>query len=714
MNSRPVLTVFSLLLFLSVTAQQNNRIINQKCGTMQRLEQNLQNNAALRERFEQKRIQFNKVASSRSLNNSARLGAPVYIPVVFHIVLPNPAIISDAQIQAQLDTLNKDFFGSNGDSIKIPSYFKPLFGKSNIQFCLAQRTPDGDATNGIERITTSKSSFSTDDGVKHSYAGGEASWNTDKYFNVWICILSNNILGYATFPDDLSTPAADQGVAIDYRCLPGGVYTAYNGGKTLTHETGHYFNLYHIWGDDNGGCSGTDYINDTPNQADASSGTFSGLKTDACTTGGNGIMYQNYMDYTDDPCLVMFTTEQVDRMETAFSVYRSSLLSSNGCQPVVLNNYDAQVKAVNQPPQRLCSETFTPQVTIKNRGSQNLTSLKISTQIDNGPVKTYNWSGSVSTFSTTTINLDNLTTNEGTHTLTVYVSNPDNKADEDRSNDTLRISYHYFAPVLSITEGFENTSFPSEGWDIINPDNGITWQRVSGIGKSGNASVRMDNFNYDNIGSSDDLRMPSVKIPPGMDSAFLSFDVAAAAYSDLSTQNNYWDTLQVLVSADCGQTYTSLYRKWGKSLVTTTSAVTGEFIPTTSQWRRDSIDLANYIGSNDLLISFRNTTGFENDVYLDNINLRTVTVNPNLKDQKFLVTPTTTYGNFAVQFYPQPSNLRGVQLFNIMGQKIAEVSVQENQASNYYNFDLTAYPKGTYIVRAVFTDKVITKKVIRL
>jgi hypothetical protein len=159
MNRRPLLTFFSLLLFISLAAQQNNRTVNQKCGTMQRLEENLQKNAVLRERFEQKRIQFNRIASSRSLDPRASRIATVYIPVVFHIVLPNPNTITDAQIQAQLDTLNRDFFGSNGDSVKIPSYFKPLYGKSGIQFCLAQRNPDGDATNGIDRVFTNQTSF---------------------------------------------------------------------------------------------------------------------------------------------------------------------------------------------------------------------------------------------------------------------------------------------------------------------------------------------------------------------------------------------------------------------------------------------------------------------------------------------------------------------------------------------------------------------------
>jgi Pregnancy-associated plasma protein-A/Secretion system C-terminal sorting domain len=713
MNShRFVITAFALCICFSIAAQKTNRKLPEKCGTMQRLEQRFQQNAVLRTRFEQKRIQFSRTLSTRGLNKTAKLNATIYIPVVFHVVMPDPNLVTDAQVQAQLDTLNRDFFGANGDSVKIPSYFKSLFGKSGIQFCLAQRTPDGESTTGIDRIITSKNDFSFDDGVKHSYSGGTDSWNTDKYLNVWICTLSDGLLGYGTFPDDGSP--AEQGIVIDYRSLPGGPFIGFNGGKTLTHETGHYFNLYHIWGDDNGACTGSDDVDDTPNQADATSGCLSGIINDNCTPAGNGIMYQNYMDYSDDPCLVMFTTDQADRMEAALSMYRPSLLSSNGCQPVILSNYDVQLRSVNQPFQRICSSGFTPQVTIKNRGIQNLTSVQISTKIDNGAVTDYQWTGSLTTYNTITINLNNLTTTPGNHTLTVYVSNPNSNTDQDRSNDTIQINFQYFAPVAQISESFEGTAFPPPGWDVVNPDNGLTWQRVSGIGKTGNASVQMNNYDYDRIGEKDDLRLPSVNLSNSIDSAFLSFQVAAATYTDVTTPNNYWDTLEVLISTNCGQSYTSVYKKWGKKLVTDTVSTISPFYPRSSEWRKDSINLSGFIGNSELLITFRNTTGFENNIYLDDINFRTVTINPNLKAQGFIVTPNPTSGAIEVQFFPQPSNLRAIQLFNELGQKITEVNIASGRANNYYNFDLSRYAKGMYTVRAIFTDRVLTKKIIRL
>ena len=712
MNRRHLLAVYSLLLFsFFVSAQDNQRITAEKCGTMKRLEQRFAQDAMLKARFERNRLDFNSTVSLKKNLRDANTESTTYIPVVFHIVMTDPSLVTDAQIQAQLDTLNRDFFGVNGDSTNIPPYFKTLFGKSVIQFCLAQRTPDAESTNGIVRITTTTASFGIDDAIKHSYSNGDDSWNTDNYFNVWICALSNGILGYSTFPDDGSPK--EQGVVIDYRSLPGGSFTGFNAGKTLTHETGHYFNLYHIWGDDNGSCDGTDYVDDTPNQADATSGCYSGIKTDACTSGGNGIMYQNYMDYSDDGCLVMFTPMQVARMEAALNTYRSTLLSSDGCQPVVVKNYDAQIKAINQPVQRLCSANFTPQVTIRNRGSQVLTSLQISTQIDNGPINSFQWTGSLPVYTTANVTLNNLTTTPGSHLITVYVSNPNNNADQNTTNDTLRINVQYYLPVTQVKEGFESSTFPPTAWDVVNPDGDITWQRVTTASKTGIASAMIDNYDYPRIGQKDDLRMPVINVPAGTDSAFLSFQIAAATYTATSTAGNMWDSLEVLISTDCGQSYTSLYKKWGSTLVTRKTETTDAFYPTSSEWRKDSINLANYIGNSNLLITFRNTTGFENNIYLDDINLRTVVINPNLKAQGFLVTPNPTNGLIAVQFYPQPVNLKGIELIDGLGRKIAEVIVANGQANNYYSFDLGRYAAGTYIVRAIFNDRVIIRKVVK-
>lgn len=709
-----VLLLLILFSSFTATAQNNSRKALNKCGTMPHLQQLLEKNQAQKIRFENQRKAFTQMLSQRRILQEPplRMNATVHIPVVFHIVLTNPAQVSDAQIQAQLDTLNKDFFGSNGDSVKIPSYFKPLFGRSKIQFCLAQRTPDGEPTNGIVRTPTPRTSFDVDDGVKRTVSGGVESWNPGAYLNVWICALSDGILGYASLPDD-GLPN-EQGVVVDYRSLPGGSFSTYNAGKTLTHETGHYFNLYHIWGDDEGLCTGSDFVDDTPNQADASLGNFTGVKTDDCSPAGSGIMYQNFMDYSDDEALVMFTAQQVIRMESALSVYRSSLLSSNGCQPVVRKAFDAQLKAIYSPAQRSCTGTLAPVVILRNNGSQTLTAATISAQIDNGPVVTTAWTGTLPTAVSTTVNVTNLTTTEGTHTLTVFVSNPNATNDEEKSNDTLRQEYQYYAPVTNLSEGFEGNGFPPVAWDIVNPDKDIRWKRVTGIAKTGNASVMISNADYSAIGQEDELRLPQINLPANLDSAFLSFQVAAATYTPVNTLGNFWDTLQVLVSIDCGQTYTSVYKKWGSSLITHMAPEYDAFVPIASEWRKDSVNLSAFIGKDNLLIAFRNTTGNENNIYLDDVNLQTIAVNPNLKASGFLVTPNPTSGKITVQFYPQPADLKGIQVFNNLGQKLAEIKPGDGQASNQYTFDLSRYTPGIYLVRAVFADKVVVKKILKM
>ena len=711
---RPFFIAILLLLVFPAFSQRASRLQTEQCGTMPRLQRLLEKNPALKAEFELRREAFARLLSARmqSKSRSLRTEGISYIPVVFHVVLTNPAVVTDAQIQAQLDTLNKDFGGTNGDAGKVPAYFKTLFGNSKIQFCLAQRTPDGDPATGIVRVVTTKASFTTDDAVKHNASGGSDSWDTDRYLNVWLCTLSGGVLGYSTFPND-GAPA-EQGVVIDYRSLPGGSTTNYDGGKTLTHETGHYFNLYHIWGDDDGACTGTDYVDDTPNQANSSTGCYSGVRTDACTTNGDGIMYQNYMDYSYDACLVMFTTQQVERMETALALYRPSLLTSDGCQPVVRKPYDVFLKSINSPSQRLCSAAFAPSVTVRNNGSQTLTSFTINAQIDNGPVVTTSWSGSLATAASAQVTLTGMTAPAGEHVLTVYTANPNAQADMDNSNDTSQISFHYFDPVQTVNEGFENAVFPPATWDIVNPDNGLTWQRVTGVAKTGTASVVIKNADYTAIGQIDELRLPQVSIPATVDSAFLSFQLAAATYTQTSTANNHWDTLEVLVSTDCGQTYISLYKKWGASLVTQTAPVSDAFIPASSDWRKDSIDLAAYIGQGNLLLAFRNTTGNENNIYLDDVHLRTVVVNPNLKAAGFLVTPSPTNGQISVQFYPQPADLRAIQIFSSKGQQLALLTVTGGQANNSYRFDLSRYPAGVYFVRAVFAGKVVTKKIVKL
>lgn len=706
------INLHKLLLLLSFLVLPYFADAQEKCGTMQLLEQKFKASPALRTKFALNEEELQRLVKARMANRSGlKTNETLTVPIVFHLVLRNQSSVTDAQVQAQLDTINKDYAGLNAGASKIPSYFQSLFGQSNIQFCLAQRTPNDEPTTGIVRYTTTQTSFDyTSNYVKHDAVGGATAWDTDSYLNVWICALSDDVLGYATFPNDGAED--EQGVVVDYRSLPGGSLTRFNEGKTLTHEIGHYFNLLHIWGDDNGSCAGSDGISDTPNQANYSSTCRTGVVTDNCTTESPGIMYQNYMDYTADACLIMFTVEQVARMETAYRNYRSLLASSNGCQPLDLKNKDASVKQITAPEQRLCANTFTPAVLIRNRGSETLTSLNINASVDNGEVVTYRWTGSLASYGEATVTLASMSVEEGDHVLTISSSNPNGGTDEDTSNDSLDFNFIYYLPSEApVTESFEGT-FAPEKWDVVNEDGGQTWEKTTDAAKTGSGSARIRNYDYLAIGQKDYLRSPTVNIT-GVDSAFVSFQVAAATYTSSTNTGNTWDTLQVMVSTDCGLTYTSIYKKWGANLITRTAATRTAFTPTSTEWRQEEINISEYINNGQVLIAFQNINGNENDIYLDDINIRTVTVNPNLKEAGFLVTPNPTSGEIAVQFYPHPTGLKSISIYSVTGNEVMRLAITGEVTTNIYNFNLQGYAAGMYIVKAVFDDKTLTKKIVK-
>jgi hypothetical protein len=257
----------------------------------------------------------------------------VRIPVVVHVIYHNNTEnISDAQIQSQIDVLNQDYRRQNTDASNTPTVFQSVAADTRIEFGLAVRDPDCNATNGITRTSTNETSFSANDDMKFTANGGHDAWPRDKYLNIWVCNLSGGLMGYAQFPGG---PADTDGVVIDYTYFgnTGTVSAPYDLGRTATHEIGHWFNLLHIWGDDGIACTGTDEVSDTPNQAGYNVGcpTFPHI---SCSNGPNGDMFMNYMDYTDDACMNMFTNGQYQRMDACLQgPDRNAILASDGLVP---------------------------------------------------------------------------------------------------------------------------------------------------------------------------------------------------------------------------------------------------------------------------------------------------------------------------------------------------------------------------------------------
>lgn len=249
------------------------------------------------EAFTQKRI--TSAANYRLVNGK------IVIPVVVNVLYRTDAEnIPDSQIQSQIDVLNKDFNATNTDFGSIPAEFAGVAANVGISFELV----------GINRKATTKTSWGTRDAMKSTKKGGLDPTSPSTTLNLWACKIGGGILGYAQFPGG---NLATDGVVIDsfYFGLSSTASYPYNLGRTASHEVGHWMNLRHIWGD---ASCGNDQVADTPVAKTANYGVPTYPYASTCLPAHNE-MTMNYMDYTDDRGMYMFTNGQKSRMLAIFA-----------------------------------------------------------------------------------------------------------------------------------------------------------------------------------------------------------------------------------------------------------------------------------------------------------------------------------------------------------------------------------------------------------
>jgi len=397
----------------------------------------------------------------------------ITIPVVVHVVHNGQAIgtapnTTDAQIQSQITVLNQDF----RKMLDTPGYNTNLVGADvEIEFVLAQQDPNGNPTNGIDRVHFTRTSWSNTE--IQTILKPSTIWDPSLYLNMWSLKFSDNtLLGYAQFPDGSSLDglsvsgglASTDGVVSSYDVFGSSDFGTsfilvepYDKGRTMTHEVGHWLGLRHIWGDGDGDeeanlpdCSATDYCDDTPQ---AGWENYDCLTTyNSCPTNPGNDMIENYMDYTNDECMNIFTQDQKDRITVIMNnaARRSSLKTSTKEVAIPLVAVDAEVKIAtfNSGIDYGCSGTPPPPtnkvVSIYNRGTSPLTSVTLNYNINGGANQTYTWNGSLTPNQSVDVTLLNTNFN-GNLNVSIVTSN--GGTDQRVSNNTA--SRNYFDKVAS-------------------------------------------------------------------------------------------------------------------------------------------------------------------------------------------------------------------------------------------------------------------------
>jgi hypothetical protein len=553
-----------------------NCISQQRCHTTE-YEENLKNQYS---QYKEERKKVNKETNHWIKNNYNNENSIVTIPVVVHVVWnTTQENISDQQIFSQIDVLNADFRRTNIDAIMTPTVWTSIAADTEIEFCLATLDPNGTFTSGITRTQTSQTSFSIQaDAMKSTSTGGIDPWDQDNYLNIWVCDLSGGILGYATPPSSFNNP--DDGVVIGYNYFGtlGTVQAPYNKGRTCTHEVGHWLNLDHLWG--SGGNCGNDNVNDTPTQEEENYNcpAFPHNANSCGTSNSSGDMFMNYMDYTNDGCMNLFTLGQKARMIAAINQYRINLLNNNLCNT-------------------------------------------------NPPIPSWNC-----------INGNCIDPQNGNGTYS------------DINNCIASCFCAAISPPLS--EDFQ-TGLP--GWTIINNDGSDTWELTNTSGYNSSSSIYINNAEYSANGEIDDLVLPTLDLT-SFSSIYLTFDYAYSLWTNPSSAQNWSDTLKIYISQDCGNTWQLIWEKAGLDLVTT-SPVYNSFSwnPTSNNdWESEVIDLSIYSNEDDFSIKFRNINQFENNLFIDNINLwdNNTSINDNFSKDKKLLKIIDVLGRNRSKFSP--------------------------------------------------------------
>jgi len=374
---------------------------------------------------------------------------------------------------------------------------------------------------------------------------------------------------------------------------------------------------------------------------------------------------------------------------------------------------DAAANAVSVPA-ITCSTSVIPQVVVKNIGSNAITSMTLNPFV-NGTANgaSVNWTGNLAAGATTTVTMNAVTgLTAGSKTFSVSIAGTVNGAtDYNLGNNSKSMVFSVIGAYTASTtvESFSVATFPPANWILVNTDGGSdTWARVTSSGsQSTSQSARYPAYAAPE-GDSDDLILPPTNLT-GFTAVQLTFDVASAPYTASTPED---DQLQVKVSTDCGTTWTTVYDKMGAAL-NTAPATSSSFVPNATQWRSESVDLTAYANKPNVLVKFTGTSGYGNNIYIDQVNLNAgftsvKNIDENFKSVDLFPNPATAETSVSVNL--NKASEVAVTVVNNVGQIIYQTVSALQAGSNTVNIDTKAYAAGIYNVVVASENGSVVKK----
>jgi len=707
----PALILAAGLLFTSFSAYSQERCGTVDYTTKKRTDLKIHEKDADFERWLGQKIQ------QRLKNQKTHRTQSIYqVPVVVHVLynmgdaLGQGTNIPTAQINSQISVLNKDYNRLNADASSTPPEFAALAGDMDIEFVLAKRTPEGLPTNGIVRVQSPQTSWTS---FEDAELKAVSYWPAEEYLNIWICNLTD-YLAYSQFPES-SLPGLEDspderltdGIVFNYKVfgsIDDGSFNLnpkYNKGRTATHEIGHFFGLRHIWGDAND-CVADDYVSDTPVQARSTFNNPAHPLADACSS---AIMFQNFLDYTDDVSMNLFTQQQVTRMITVLenSPRRASLLTSPGLIEPDPTGTNIALQEILAPLPVECDNTVTPSIRVANIGTAVISTLSIDIYINETLLGTVEVAGLLlDAGDEMIVTIQDLTFPVRENLLRLEITEANGVTDSDDSDNVRSIKFIVddSKDEIPLRENFEH--FENTNWSTVSPDNGTPWE-LADLGST--SALYVNGFDNPNLGEQAWFVSPILNLSD-VEQARMFFDLSYA-YRD-----GYDDELAIVASLDCGQSFDHLlgiYGGAGISARTSSSA----WLPSTSDFETLSVPLGSLLGNDEVRIAFVFTNGHGNNLYLDNIEFF-LSNDP---------TPVIPEDGFFV-FYPNYPTLDQVgvtlnlpereyvkiEIVDTMG-KVLESGLVPNALNQTFIYDISKLAGAIYILRIYTPEKAWVTKI---